>query len=287
MKTLIKDYLELSKPKIMIPVSLTGFTGYFLYDPQISIEIVLLTSGILFLATSASVLNQVQEVEQDGKMNRTHNRPLPSQRIKPRHALIYFFLNLVAGIVLIYSAGNISAVIIGLITILWYNGVYTYAKRITAFAVLPGAVTGALPPLIGWVAAGGTLYDKPAILLGIILFAGQIPHFWLLILQYGEEYEKAGFPSLTKFMSRNRIGSFTFFWIVITALTTLLLIWFNIIKTELLTVILLAASAILIWASRGLFKATGQRSEYRKYTMLLNTYFILVFVILITEKIIR
>ena len=63
--------------------------------------------------------------------------------------------------------------------------------------MVPGAVTGALPPLIGWVAAGGGIWDKPIIFLEFLFFTGQIPHFWLLILKYGEEYRKAGIPSLT------------------------------------------------------------------------------------------
>ena len=67
--------------------------------------------------------------------------------------------------------------------------------------MVPGAVTGALPPLIGWVAAGGGVWDKSIIFLEFLFFTGQIPHFWLLILKYGEEYKKAGFPSLTNILS--------------------------------------------------------------------------------------
>jgi len=142
----LKYYLELSKLKIMIPVSLTGFTGYFIFDPNLSLKIVLISVGILLLAISASVLNQIQEVDLDSKMGRTQNRPLPSRRIKPQHALLFFLCNLFAGTVLIYSSGNLTAALIGLITILWYNGIYAYAKRITVFAVFPGGVTGALSP---------------------------------------------------------------------------------------------------------------------------------------------
>ena len=226
----IKDYLELSKIKIMIPVSLTGFTGFFIFDPHISIKIILVSSGILFLAISASVLNQIQEVDLDSKMERTHNRPLPSQRIKPQHALLFFLCNLIAGTVLIYSAGNLTAALIGIITIGWYNGIYTYAKRITAFAVFPGAVTGALPPLIGWVAAGGGVWDKPIIFLEFLFFTGQIPHFWLLILKYGEEYGKAGMPSLTNILNRVQISRLTFTWVVTSAIAALFLCYFEIIQ---------------------------------------------------------
>jgi protoheme IX farnesyltransferase len=157
----LKYYLELSKLKIMIPVSLTGFTGYFIFDPHLSLKIFAVSTGILLLAVSATVLNQIQEVELDRKMNRTRERPIPAENITLSEAIVFFLGNLIAGTALIYLAGDIKAVIIGLFTLIWYNGLYTCSKRITAFAVVPGAVTGALPPLIGWVAAGGGIWDKP------------------------------------------------------------------------------------------------------------------------------
>ena len=97
----ISYYLKLSKLRIMIPVSLTGFTGYFIYKPQISVNIFLVTTGILLLAISASVLNQIQEVDIDSRMNRTHDRPLPSGKISIQHALIFFFCTLVTGSVIL------------------------------------------------------------------------------------------------------------------------------------------------------------------------------------------
>jgi protoheme IX farnesyltransferase len=282
----IKDYLELSKIKIMIPVSLTGFTGFFIYDPHISIKIILVSSGILFLAISASVLNQIQEADLDSKMERTHNRPLPSQRINLQHALLFFLFNLITGTVLIYSAGNLTAALIGLITIGWYNVIYTYAKRITAFAVFPGAVTGALPPLIGWVAAGGGVWDKPIIFLEFLLFTGQIPHFWLLVLKYGEEYGKAGMPTLTNILNRIQIGRLTFTWVVTSAIAALFLCYFEIISTEMIVVILLIASVFLIWQFSELINLSENKNNYRKYSILLDSYFLLVLILLVSDRII-
>ncbi len=282
----IKDYLELSKIKIMIPVSLTGFTGFFIFDPHISIKIILVSSGILFLGISASVLNQIQEADLDSKMERTHNRPLPSKRINPQHALLFFLCNLITGTVLIYTAGNLKAALIGLITIGWYNVIYTYAKRITAFAVFPGAVTGALPPLIGWVAAGGGVWDKPIIFLEFLLFTGQIPHFWLLILKYGEEYGKAGMPTLTNILNRVQIGRLTFTWVVTSAIAALFLCYFEIISTEMIVVILLIASVFLIWQFSELINLSGNKNNYRKYSILLDSYFLLVLILLVSDRII-
>ena len=90
----LKYYLELSKLKIMIPVSLTGFTGYFIFDPHLSFKSISISIGILLMAVSASVLNQIQEVALDGKMNRTLYRPLPAGMIKLNDAVLFFFINL-------------------------------------------------------------------------------------------------------------------------------------------------------------------------------------------------
>jgi protoheme IX farnesyltransferase len=283
----LKYYLQLSKLKIMIPVSLTGFTGYFIFDPHLSLKIVLVTIGILFLAISASVLNQIQEAGTDGKMNRTQNRPLPSGKIEPWQALLYFFWNLFSGTALVYSFGNTTAVLIGLIAVAWYNGIYTHAKRLTAFAVVPGALTGAFPPLIGWVAAGGGVWDKPVIFLEFLFFTGQIPHFWLLILKYGEEYAKAGFPSLTNIMNRTEIRRITFTWIVTSVIAALFLCYFEIVQSKFIVGILLIASAILIWQFSGLIKYAGKKDLPGKYSMLLDSYFLLVLILLISDRILR
>ncbi len=282
----LTHYLELAKLKIMVPVSFTGFTGYFIFDPRFSVRIFLITIGILLLAVAASVLNQIQEAATDGMMNRTRNRPVPSKKITVPRAAYFFFFCLVAGTVIIWILGNLNAVLIGLFTIFWYNGVYTYSKRITAFAVVPGAITGALPPLIGWVAAGGGLWDKPIVFIGFLLFTGQIPHFWLLILKYGEEYKKAGIPNLTDFFSHAQIKRLTFIWVVTSAIAAVFLCYFEIIKTRLITGILILASALLIFRFSELLRIHGEKYNYRKYSITLDLYFLLVLVLLISDRII-
>jgi protoheme IX farnesyltransferase len=282
----IRYYLELSKLKIMLPVSLSGFTGYFIFDPHFSIKLLLTSLGILLLAISASVLNQIQEVELDSKMKRTCDRPLPSQKIKLKHAIIFCLCILFAGIATTYFAGNLNATLIGLVTILWYNVIYTYSKRITAFAVVPGAVTGALPPLIGWVAAGGGIWDKPIIFLEFLFFIGQIPHFWLLILKYGEEYNKAGIPSLTDIFKRDQISRLIFTWVITSVIAAIFLCYFEIIRTGPVIGILLIASIFLIWKFSDLIKAGVDKEPVKKYSTLLDSYFLLVLLLLISDRII-
>jgi protoheme IX farnesyltransferase len=282
----LKYYLELAKLKIMLPVSLTGFTGYFVFDPHLSGKILLTSLGILFMAVAASVLNQLQEAGTDRMMDRTKDRPVPSQKINVRQAVLFFSFNLAAGTAIIWIWGNLNAVLIGLFTIFWYNGVYTYSKRITAFAVVPGALTGALPPLIGWISAGGGLWDKPIIFIGFLLFTGQIPHFWLLILKYGEEYKKAGIPNLTDLFSPAQIKRLTFTWVVTSAVAAIFLCYFEILKSGLITGILILASAFLIWEFSELLRIPTERYNYRKYSIILDSYYLLVVILLISDRII-
>jgi protoheme IX farnesyltransferase len=282
----IRYYLALSKLRIMIPVSLTGFTGYFIYKPHVSAGIFLVTAGILLLAISAAVLNQIQEVEIDASMHRTHTRPLPSGKISLRSAFIFFLCTLLTGSVILYLSGSLNALLTGLLTIIWYNGIYTYVKRITAFAVVPGALTGALPPLIGWVAAGGGIWDKPIIFLEFLFFTGQIPHFWLLILQYGEEYRKAGIPSLTAIMSRLQINRLTFIWVVTSVIAALFLCFFEIIGNNALCVALLITSIYIVWKFSELIRKNAEKINYRRYFILLDLYFLLLLIFLISDRII-
>jgi protoheme IX farnesyltransferase len=270
----------------MLPVALTGFTGYFIYRPEIGPSILLVSLGILLQAVSSSVLNQIQEIDLDRKMKRTHHRPLPTGKISIPAAVVFFLLNLISGTVLIYIYGNLLASLVGLFTIFWYNIIYTYSKRITAFAVVPGSLTGALPPFIGWTAAGGALLDKPIVLLGFLLFIGQVPHFWLLILKYGEEYGNAGIPSLTEVLSRPQINRLSFTWIVTSVVSALFLSYFEVIHSKLIVTLLLFSSFYLVWSFRGMITGPESNTSFRKNFILLNSYFLLILVFLIADRII-
>jgi protoheme IX farnesyltransferase len=285
-ENILRNYLQLSKLRIMLPVSLTGFTGYFIFNPHFSIKLILVSFGILLMAVSASALNQIQEVTIDSKMERTLNRPIPAGRIKINNAIIFTICTLFAGTYIIYSSGNFLASLIGLFTVLWYNVVYTYLKRITAFAVFPGALTGALTPLIGWIAAGGGILDKPVIFIEFLFFTGQIPHFWLLTVKYGEEYKKAGIPTLMDIFTNDQINRLTFTWVLTSVIAAMFLCYFEIIRTGSLIGILFLVSIFLIWKFSALIKSGADKIPYKKYSILLDSYFLLVLILLISDRII-
>ncbi len=281
------DLIQLARLKIMLPVSLTGFAGYFIYDPHISVDILLVTAGIFLMAVAASVLNQIQEKNIDPKMSRTSGRPLPARRITTGQASIIFFLCLIAGTYTLFYSGNLKAALTGLLTLVWYNGVYTNLKRITHFAVIPGAVTGALPPLIGWLAAGGGLWDKEIILIEFLFFTGQIPHFWLLLLRYRDDYHNAGIPNLMSVFTEDQVRRLTFVCVVISVVAAMLLCIFGIILNTALTAVLMILSAALLWKFSDLLKTDFVNGHYRKYSMLFDLFFFLLIILMITDKIIR
>lgn len=276
-------YLELSKLKIMIPVSFTGFTGYFILKPELSPSILIVTAGILFLAIAASVMNQIQEKDIDSLMPRTRNRPLPKGRITLRNAQIYFFSVLLAGTLFLSIGGNFTATLLGLFTVVWYNGVYTNAKRLTPYAFIPGSLTGALPPIIGWVAAGGNIFDITILLTGLLFFIGQIPHFLLLVMKYGNEYVKAGIPSVSQTMSHSQISRITFLSTAAAVIASLFLGLSVFYRREFFFIDVVASLFLLIRFS-GLLQQKINGNNYRKYFNSLDGYFLLIMVLIILDR---
>jgi protoheme IX farnesyltransferase len=179
--------------------------------------------GVFLLACGSSALNQYQERDIDARMERTRHRPIPGGVISAAQALTASLILITSGLsFLIYDGGN-AAFCLGLGAVLWYNGVYTFLKKKSAFAAVPGALVGAIPPAIGWASAGGELFNPMLLAFCFLFFMWQVPHFWLLVLRHGKEYEKAGLPSLSRLLSRAQISRITFIWIFATAAASLAL----------------------------------------------------------------
>lgn len=279
-KKQIKAYAWLGKFSISIPVALTTFTGYLLGRGSFSIDVLYSLAGVFLLASGASALNQIQEYKLDLLMPRTRNRPIPSGRISLSGAWIFTIVFSLAGLFILFYYSGFLAGILGLLNIFWYNGIYTPLKRTTAFAVVPGSIVGALPPLIGWVAAGGSLLDPVAIALGFFFFIGQIPHFWLLLLRFGQEYEIAGFKSLTTRFSNVQIRRLTFVWIAATAATAFMLPGFYRFNYNTIIYILWILSVLLVVIFIGLIKPTKEDVEFRTSFIRINIYYFYVMVLL-------
>ncbi len=153
-----------------------------------------LGAGVLCAACSA--LNHVQERGADALMRRTMDRPLASGAMSVRCGLAVSLGLFLAGFILFFLAGGWPLLALGLAVPLIYNGLYTPLKRVTPMALLLGGLSGALPPLTGWVGAGGSVLDPAILAVTTVFYLWQVPLFWLLQERHGEDYRRAGFPTL-------------------------------------------------------------------------------------------
>lgn len=188
----MKSYLQLSKLRIALMVALTTWLGWALAGGTATPALFFVILGSSLAAAACGALNQRLEIVEDGLMNRTKNRPLPTGRISPKSALIFGLVLSVVGTVMVWTAGGALAAGLTAATIVLYVLVYTPLKKVTPQTTWIGAAAGATSPLIGWVAAGGPL-DARAFTLFAIQFLWQIPHFLALFWIYREDYARAGF----------------------------------------------------------------------------------------------
>ena len=277
----IKLLLEINKVKITIFVMFTTMAGYLLAGHSFDSGIVLPTIGIFILACGSAALNHYQDKDKDGLMERTKNRPIPSGKISPMAVLVISFSEILLGTYLIYIGSNFLAAQLGLLAMIWYNFIYTPLKRKTAFAVIPGSVIGALPPMVGWVAAGGALSDPNLMILAFFFFIWQVPHFWLLMLKYGKEYEAAGYPSITAMISKEQIKRATFMWTAATAVTALMIITSGLISTLFFKISVLVAAIWLIVVFSKLLRSTVEEFNPFYYFMRIN-YFVLIMILVMS-----
>ncbi|MCZ6486011.1 MAG: heme o synthase [Acidobacteria bacterium] len=191
-------FSELTRPRVTLAVTLTAAAGFYLASSA-KLDILLLLHtlvGTTLLSGGAAVLNQFLEREADGKMQRTCTRPLPSGRVGETDAVIAGGILIVSGSLYLALLTNLLAAFLGCVTSVLYLFVYTPLKKKTPVCLTIGAIPGAIPPLIGWAAAKGSL-DFHAFLLFAILFAWQFPHFLAISWIYREDYKRAGFAMLS------------------------------------------------------------------------------------------
>jgi len=225
-KQQLKVIYELGKVRISLPIALSAVTGYVLFQHVMDAQGWLLAMGVFLMSCSSSVINHWQERNLDAQMPRTKDRPIPSGRISANGAFMIAVAFAISGSVILLLSSPVMALILSWVTLFFYNGVYTPMKKFSAFAVIPGSMVGALPPLIGWAAAGGSITSELILIVAAFFFIGQIPHFWLLLLMFGEQYQKASMPSLNQLFSNDQIKRVTYAWVLTTIASALLVLFF-------------------------------------------------------------
>jgi protoheme IX farnesyltransferase len=195
MKTIISDFKQLTKVGLSLSVVFSSVAGYLLAVETVNyFTLFLLALGGFFMVGASNAFNQIIEIDTDAIMKRTQNRPLPTGRMSVNVALSTAVLFTILGIAILYSINPKSA-LFGAISIFLYTCVYTPLKAVTPLTVFVGAIPGAIPFMLGWVAATNN-FGIEASFLFMIQFFWQFPHFWAIGWLQFEEYKKAGFNML-------------------------------------------------------------------------------------------
>jgi protoheme IX farnesyltransferase len=277
---------DLVKYKLSLAVTLSAMTGYFISGMAVTISFILLLIGIFLLSSGAAALNQFTEKISDANMERTMNRPIPGERISAGSALNISVFLLVAGSAFLLNAG-ITPFLLGLLAVLLYNLVYTGLKKVTLLSVIPGALVGAIPPLIGFTAAGGILPQHEIILFSIFMFLWQLPHFWLILIRFGKEYRKAGFKTFSEGFTGKRIRGLVFIWII---LTTSLLALFSargLIFNRILNLALIVSNLFFILLFYSILFGKDENRSVRASFILINSFSIIVMIFFIANSLMR
>ena len=186
---------EITKFRLTISVVFSSFISYLLGAAEVNyIQLFYLISGGILIVSSSNIFNQIIERDLDKLMKRTQNRPLPKNEITPIVALFLAIVTSVIGLIFMYLI-NIKVAILAALSIFLYTAVYTPMKLISPFSVFIGAIPGAFPFMIGWVAATNHIGIE-ALTLFLMQFFWQFPHFWSIGWSQNSDYEKAGFKML-------------------------------------------------------------------------------------------
>jgi len=192
----VRAYWELLKFRLSFLVAFSCGFGYVLASPQVNwVTLAMLFLGGFLLSGSSVIINQIIEKDLDSLMTRTMNRPLPTYRVSVNEATSVAVFCLLAGVTILLLYTNILTTILSVVSMILYGFVYTPLKRVGPVAVFVGAIPGALPPLLGWVAATGSISHEALIIFGI-QFIWQFPHFWAIAWVSDDDYKKAGFKLL-------------------------------------------------------------------------------------------
>jgi protoheme IX farnesyltransferase len=275
-----KSHLQVAKVPLCLLVAFSAFFGYALAAHNLGLQAWLVFGSVLLLACGGASLNSYQEHRWDRLMQRTKRRPVAAGLVSPELARRQGQLLAASGLLLLLiGTSRPLAVCAGAAALVLYNFVYTPLKYKSIWAIIPGAICGALPPYIGWLAGQGPLFS-PVILGGVLLLViWQIPHFWLVMLSNKRDYHESPLPSLSRMVSESRLQMLIVLWVgaLITVLHTLLAMFTT---TPLTIRIMISGVSLVVLVVFSLQMGISKQPHYRFLFVLLNSFMLLTMALL-------
>ena len=281
----IKNSLSLSKIHLSLFVAFSSYFGFLLNSQSPQNRGLIVASGVFFLSCACSTLNNIQDRHIDALHERTRNRPFPQEAVSIRYASAqFYFLVVTAFSLLSYCIETPLPALIGLLSLVLYNGCYTPLKKRTLFAMVPGTICGMLPPLIGWTASGG---QQPALIILIVMMifgVWQIPHTWIIILRHFNDSSETSIPGFFDYFSQDSLKRILFVWVSSFAVLQLLLISCDAVLTDIVRwIIVVNAVGLISGFASGLF--LNKVTCYRRLFIHLNLSLLLMMLPVFCERI--
>lgn len=263
-------------------MAFSALISFLLVSDCLNFSAFLVFLGIFFLSSSASALNQIQERRFDAKMERTHLRPIPNGALTLTSAWVTTLIFMIFGLLILYATGSWVSLLLGIFSLLWYNGLYTGLKRITVFAMVPGTLTGVIPIMIGWEAAGGSMLNQSFMLICLFMVVWQLPHFILLMLRFRDDYQKAGFPALSDKYSIRTVKDIITSGVVALLTVCLGMLYFDVFQQLLIKItVLIVCLAFVIIFMKDLYR---KNSHYKTAFIAINIFMMLILLLLLADK---
>nr|WP_042245924.1 heme o synthase [Nonlabens ulvanivorans] len=285
---MVRNLIEITKPRLSVVVVFSSIAGYFLgaevYDWKV---ILMLIVGGYFLVGSSNVFNQIIEKDLDALMKRTRNRPLPTGRISVSTAWVYGLIMAFSGIYILYLI-NFATAFFGALSIILYAAVYTPLKTRTPLCVFVGAFPGAIPYMLGWVAASGNFGIEPGTLF-MLQFFWQFPHFWAIGWMLEDDYKAGGFKMLPT-GGANKGTAVQIIWYTVWTISISLIPAFGVTGSLYMTWISAVLVGLLgLWFLYYAIKLFKERTNQvaRKLMLVSVSYITLIQIIYVVDKFLR
>jgi len=276
----MSGYLTLTRARLSAFTGIAAFMGHTMGAESLTTGSIYSALGVYLLASGASALNQIAERDLDILMERTKKRPLPSGTMSLGAAWLVTFLLLASGLgtIIKFSSGP-AAVLLSLGALVIYNGIYTPLKRLSGFAILVGALAGAMPTAIGWAMSGGAIASYQLAAVCLMFYLWQMPHFWMLLARYREDFERAGLPTPGVHLSDGQIRRVCLTWASATSASGLMLPLFGSgTGRAALTLILVASILLLVTGLLGVVSVVR-----RSYFVNTNIYILMIMLSIVSE----